>query len=353
MKKVILYIALIACAFSSCMRDDIDLSTYNTGSGVFVVCSGNFMYGNSSLSFYNPTTREVFNEVFYNANGFPLGDVAQSLYLTDSLAYIVINNSGKIYTFNPSNFIAKNKITGFTSPRYIHFINAEKAYVSDLYAKKIWIINPKTLSITGSVDVDSHESQFYRHSTEQMVQFEDKVFVSCWSFDDKILVINTKTDEWIDSIQVGLQPAKMLIDPYNQIWVYCDGSYEGSNFGYELPSLYRINASTREATKLFDFDSESFNTAMCLNPSGDTLFITSKDIFAISVLNSKMPETAFIKADTKNVSAIAIDASNGDFYLADAIDWMQNAMVYRYNRNAVAIDSFRVGINPVQIVFKK
>ena len=36
-----------------------------------------FQYGNATLSYYDPETRTVENEVFHRANAFKLGDVAQ------------------------------------------------------------------------------------------------------------------------------------------------------------------------------------------------------------------------------------------------------------------------------------
>lgn len=352
MKKTLLYIVALLFMLPSCMHDNINLNSYRTTSGVFVVCSGNFMYGNASLSFYTPSTGEVLHEIFFNANGFPLGDVAQSLSIGDSMAYVVVNNSGRIYAFDPSTFVAKGKITGLTSPRYMHFLSREKAYLSDLYAKKIWIVNPVSLQITGSIDVNNRNHDFYQHSTEQMVQYGSKVFVSCWSFDNKLLIIDSEADMLTDSVSVGIQPSKMLIDRYHQIWVYCDGGYDGSAFGHENPSLYKINAQTHISEKVFEFNNSVFGAAMCMNAAGDTLFFTARHVYALNVLSPSMPEQPFIEAGNRNISAIACDANTGDFYVADAVDWLQYGVVYRYSRNAQPIDTFRVGINPVEIVFK-
>ena len=43
-------------------------------SGLFICNEGNFQYGNATLSYYDPTTMTVENEVFYRANAMKLGD---------------------------------------------------------------------------------------------------------------------------------------------------------------------------------------------------------------------------------------------------------------------------------------
>ena len=57
---------------ASCMKweygleEDFDMSA--SGEGLFICNEGNFQYGNATLSYYDPETKTVQNEVFYRAN---------------------------------------------------------------------------------------------------------------------------------------------------------------------------------------------------------------------------------------------------------------------------------------------
>ena len=79
--RQILPAALCLSALGGCMKWDYgrteDFSA--TERGLFIVNEGMFQYGNATLSYYDPETKTVENEVFHRANAFKLGDVAQYL----------------------------------------------------------------------------------------------------------------------------------------------------------------------------------------------------------------------------------------------------------------------------------
>ena len=135
------------------------------------------------------------------------GDVAQSMVIRNGIGWIVVNNSGVIYAIDINTFKEVGRITGFTSPRYIHFLSDEKAYVTQIWDPRIYIVNPKTYQITGYVETDM---DFETGSTEQMVQYDKYVFTNCWSYQNRILVIDTETDKVCDQITVGIQPTSLV-----------------------------------------------------------------------------------------------------------------------------------------------
>jgi len=59
--------------------------------GLFIVNEGLFSQGSGSLSFYSTEFSEMENDIFYFVNERPLGDVPQSIYMHDTLGYVVVN----------------------------------------------------------------------------------------------------------------------------------------------------------------------------------------------------------------------------------------------------------------------
>ncbi len=328
----------------------------NRQSGLFVVNEGNFMYDNASLSYYMIDSMKHLNEVFHRTNGVPLGDVAQSMVIRDSLGYIVINNSGKIYVINVNTFTYAGKITGLTSPRHIHFVGPEKAYVTDLYARAITVVNPQTYTITGYIDVSNPASRFNQHSTEQMVQLRNEVFTNCWSFDNKILVIDAITDEVTDSVEVPLQPNSMVLDRFEQLWVLCDGGFEGNPAGNELPALVRIDPETREIRQTIRFPLNDHPTKLRINGSGDTLYFLNRHVYRQMVLSDGPPEQIIEgpagSSPFGGFYGLGIDPFTGEVYIGDAIDQVRRGKVYRYRSDGTAVDTFTTGINPGFFCFR-
>jgi hypothetical protein len=326
-------------------KNESDFNYYD-GNGLFIVNEGNFMYGNASLSYYDIDKKNVENEIFVRSNGIKLGDVAQSMVIHNGLGYVVVNNSGVIFTIDINTFKIIDIITGFTSPRYIHFVNDNKAYVTDLYGSKIYILNPVTKKISGSIPVQGHKS------TEQMVQSGKYVFTNCWSYDNKILVIDSENDIIADSITAGIQPNSMVIDKNNKLWALTDGGYQGNPYGHDIPSLLCINTSDFKIEKKFDFELNDSPTDLCINNSLDTLYFINKSIWKISTDAAQLPDAPIIPYKGTRYYGLAVSPKNSEIYLADAIDYVQNGKIYRYTAQYVCIDTIDAGVCPSNFCFK-
>lgn len=347
---------LYACMDDDALWETPPVPVSPSPEGVFIINEGNLMYGNASLSYYAPGEKILLNNVFFNTNGLPLGDVALSMTIRGNLGYIVVNNSGRIYVIDLETFELKGKITGLTSPRYMHFVSNEKAYVTDLYAKAIAIVNTQTYEITGSIDVNNYESEFYQHSTEQMVQVGKYVFTNCWSYDNSILVIDTDTDQWVETIEVPVQPQSMVVDANDKIWVITDGGFPGSPFGYEAPALIRIDAHERKTEKMYQFDLNDHAMSLAINKTKDTLYFINRHVYRHPVGSDDFPEifiqSPFPAGNYGGFRSLGVDPGSSEIYVGNAIDFVQRGIVYRFSPQAQPIDTLRVGITPVNFAFK-
>ncbi|WP_153638192.1 YncE family protein [Prolixibacter sp. NT017] len=358
MKQSILHISavffLLSVFLTGCMNDNAWIDAHRQGpsdqllsnAGVFIVNEGNFMSGNATLSFYDKATAQTTNNLFYSTNGLPLGDVGQSMSILDSLGYIAINNSGKIYVINTETGKYSGKITGLTSPRYIHFVSKQKAYVTDLYASAITIFNPITFQITGNIPTPGHAS------TEQMVQIGRTLYVTCWSADHTLLKIDTENDSVTGEIKVGTQPKSMVKDKNNQLWVLCDGSLGGTTSGGQA-ELQQVNPETGQIEKSFALNSDNIASDLTINAARDTLCFINNDVWQMPITASQLPAAPVLKNPGTIYYSLGVDPDNSDIYVSDAIDYLQRGLVYRLTAKGVPVDTLKTGIIPGFFCFKQ
>lgn len=350
--KSMLTIFLFSTLLGGCMKWEYGLEEIfdNKGEGLFITNEGNFQYGNASLSYYNPTTKTVENEVFYRANAMKLGDVAQSMTIHNNTGWIVVNNSHVVFAIDTQTFKETGRITNLTSPRYIHFVSDEKAYVTQLWDNRIFIVNPKRYEIIGHIVCPNMTME--SGSTEQMVQYGKYVFVNCWSYQNRILKIDTETDKVVNELTVGIQPTSLVLDCNNKLWTLTDGGYDGSPYGYEAPSLYRIDAETFTIEKQFKFSANETPSELQTNTSKDKIYWLNNDVWAMNVTDENLPAKSFLENEGTIYYGLTICPHTGDVYVADAIDYNQQGKIYRYSKEGQLIDEFYVGITPGAFCWK-
>ena len=220
----------IQCSEAEFSPDEEDFKA--NGKGVLILNEGNYNYGNSSLSYYTPNNCKVENNVFFRANQFKMGDTGQSITLFGNTAIIAMEASGTIWGIDTETFKVKAQLTvadteHMINPRFVHVVNEEKAYATDLYAPFLTVFHPKTFRYIKSISTGQTE-KFGYNSTEQMVQCGKYVYTNCWCYNDLILIIDTQRDEVVDSIHLktSMQPKSMVLDAKKRLWVVTDGGYD-------------------------------------------------------------------------------------------------------------------------------
>lgn len=348
------YFLLFIIIFASCRKEEPPVKEYQEDRGVFICNEGNFMSGNASLSFFNLKTNEIRNQVFYNANGFPLGDVCQSMKIFGNYGFVVMNNSGKIMVINTSTFKHIATISNLPSPRYVEIISDTKAYVTDYSSLSISIIDLNQFTLSGSIHIGA--------TTETICKSENSIFVSSWSYGDMIYKIDTRIDKVTDSVKVVIQPNSVVVDKNKKLWVLSDGGFNGLSYRWENAALTRINPEDMSIEAVFTFDNKDLSPSrLQISKGGDTLYYLnggwgivdpSSGVCRMLISDNTLPETALIKEDGRSFYGLGIHPSDGNIYISDAKDYVKKSWVYRYTSQANLVDSFKVDIGAGYFCFK-
>lgn len=382
MKRLhLLLLALLAAMLFACKPEPTPTPVDPTDTiqpvnlkGVFVLNEGVYQFSNASLSFYDPEADTVANNLFYKANNAPIGDVAQSLALSEGKLFIVVNSSNYIYKVDANTIkcdITKPfKLTDFYSPREMHFVAPNKAYVSDLIASGLWIVNPQDMTHCGFVETGK--------TTEKMVQVGNELYVSNWSNyympemeKNTVQVVDINNDVKVAEITVGMEPNTMVVDKNNHVWVLCEGATWQENG--EKPTIWEIDPMLKTAQCRYTFDDtvdpETGETIsysamnMRVDPTGRHFYIIVSvvDEFGSS-FDSKVrrfeletlqfSESFGISAEGETFYNMSVDPVSGELYVSRYGNPTKNGFVYRYTSDGVLLSTFEAGIFPSAMLFK-
>jgi DNA-binding beta-propeller fold protein YncE len=343
--KNVLFLITLSLVVNSCVKVN-DIPTDPTesivsGNGVFIVNEGNFKWGNGSLSYYSYDADKIYNDIFLKINGWPLGDVPNSIEIDGDKAYIVVNNSGKIEVVNRNSLEAVATINGLNSPRNISFVNSEKAYVTNMYSDSVAIISLLNNSITGYINI--------RRSSESVVISGNKAFISNWIGGKEIMVINNITDKVIDSIEVGAEPESMVIDRYNMLWILCNGGWARQNYA----ELVSVNTISDRVESRFVFPTKQASpSCLTIDGTGETLYYLDGGVRQMNISSAFLPETALISGSGANFYKIAVNPLNSDILITDAVDYIQEGKVMLYKKDGTFVSIMQAGIIPGSMCFK-
>ena len=198
--------------FNSCKPDEDPIQGPEGAyeNGFFVLNEGNFSAANASITYISDDYATVEQGIFRGVNAKALGDTAQSIFMYDDKAYIIVNGSDKIEVVN--RYTMKSIATvedDLENPRYI-VAQSGVGYVSnwgnpaDPNDDFISVIDLGSDAITGVLSVDE--------GPEKMLLVGDRLYVAlkgAWNTNNKILVIDTKTNLVVSEIEVGDNPNSM------------------------------------------------------------------------------------------------------------------------------------------------
>jgi hypothetical protein len=317
------------------------------------VNEGAFGSGNGDISVINPNDNTIINDVFYNVNGYPLGDIAQSVFIRNNKAYIVVNVSQKIEVVSLPGFNRITTISGLGSPRYMISHN-NKGYVSDWSGNNIRIIDLSTNNVTGSYTTGN--------GPEQMEITNNRLFVvnsGGYDIDSTVTVINLLTGQNDTVLNVGINPNSIKTDAEGKIWILCGGTtgpdYIGGTSDDKGGSLWRINPANYSVEAVFAMNQFEHPFKMQLSGDGRRIyFLNGIDGYNGSVFSMNITDTTLplIPVVSRNFYGLGIHPSTGRIYGGVSPSVTQSGYVLIFSREGIQTDSLLAGIGPGNFGFK-
>ncbi len=335
-------IILIAAVFlQSCSDDEVKVPTYENG--VFVVNEGNFGPGNGTISFYDPVSGEVVFDLFGKANkGKALGDVVQSMYVEDEVAYIVVNNDKKIEVVDATTFQSIKTIGNLQLPRYFTTAGG-KGYFTE------WVnfSDPGRVSVLNLTTYEVEETITTDYGAENLIASNGKLYVSN-NFSSTVTIIDISTASIIETIEVGSAPGQLVVDSDGDVWVICGGGSDTDWNPLNNGVLVEIDADDDAVKNTVELQ---MNVPVKLVNNSDVLyFIKGNSIYQYTIADDTFDILHTITTSS-GLYGIGYNEDENLIYASDANGFLGAGTVYRMQTDGTEINNFSSGIGPNSFYF--
>lgn len=357
-KKLLLVLAFFSTlAIQSC-DDDGPAPVQSAGEGFFVVNEGGYPNDNTSISFYDRNKGEMINDVYSAVNGKKLGVQAQSLYVFEGKAYILVQGSQKVEVINADDYKSIASITtGIESPRYFLPVSSTKAYVSDWgedgLTGTVKVIDLTTNTVTKTIATGQ--------GANKMLKVGNTVYVANnggFGKDNTVKIIDTTTDEISSSITVGDNPNSIVQDAAGNIWIASSGAvaynedWSVDEANSTKGSISKIASDNTETLRL-EVDAIIYGgiSNLSISPDGETLYYTfDGGVYSMPASSTALPTTPLVM---KDYYGFAVDPQNGNLVGTVAPNFSSAGTVEIRGADGNLLDTYTVGIAPNSITFKQ
>jgi YVTN family beta-propeller protein len=331
--------------FSSCVEDILEpLGDYEDG--FFILNEGHYGAGNASITFISNDYITIEQNVYSTVNSEALGDTAQSVFMKNDKAYIVMNGSNKIEVVNRYTMEKIATIDGasISNPRYFVTIGTT-GYVSnwgsavDPLDDFITVIDLNTNTVTGTIPVGE--------GPEDMLIDNNKLYVNLqggWGQNNKVVVIDITSNSVLTSISVGYVPNSITKDNNGDIWVLCGGkpNWTGNETPGELIQIRNDEVFLRD-----DFNSSEHPEHLTIDANKLYYNLNGK-IFSQTVSAFSIA----IEAVGLEGYYYGIKANGGKLYTLNAGDFVSEGILKVFDLSSNSeLQSITTGIIPNGVTF--
>lgn len=351
---LIVLVGLLLLGVVSCNKKDCDCVPPPTEREPYVltVCEGSLGNGNSSLSAFPASyDGDVREDIYREINGQSLGDIFQSMTLIGDRYFLCINNSDRIIVLN-KNTLKREGVIIVSKPRYILPISNDRAYVSTLFSKKIYIINPGSLQVLDSVTLP-------HNNPEGMLLQDGSAYVCAWDTASQVIYkLNTATNQVAQTIPIaGRAPQEVVVDKQGMLWVLSGNVSSGKTAAFT-----RINPANGQTVASYTFPAGADPIRPVFNAAKDTLYFLEVNynggtqyngVFRMPITATSLPVTPFVAAQQYQYFwALGIDPKTNLIYIGDPKGFIQRGSVLVYNPAGEKQREVKVGVGPGHFYFE-
>jgi YVTN family beta-propeller protein len=347
MKQIKLNYILVALAFvtvlASCHKDKTnptpDTPTAERA-GIYILNQGGAGKGNSTLTYYNYSTKALTPDIFSLTNSSPLGDTGNDMGIYGSKLYLIVNISNTIFITNKTNSKVIKQIT-LDEPRSVVFYKAN-AFVTS-YNGTVSVIDTATMAITKTITVGPNP--------EQMAIANGKLYVAnSGGFDPTpattVSVIDLVTLTELKKVTVIANPTSVIADASGNIYVLSFGDFNKIQAGMTI-----IDSKT-DVVKSNPVVSLGYNIP--IYAQGDFVYYATSDN-KIAVYNGKTQTLTAANYITDGTAidmpfSISGDPLTGEIFVGSAPSYKANGSLTAFDKTGKKEYVITTGIIPGKIV---
>ncbi len=348
MKKLIVLVSCFILLTIACKKEDPDpvyIPSGNSGDPIVLIANeGTFGSGYGTVSRLNLSSGVIENELFYNINGYPVGNVVQSVQVYNDKAFVMVNNSEKIEVVDYPEFTSVHTIENLGRTRYM-VIHAGKGFVSDWNVDGVRVIDLDSYDITGIVPTGS--------GAEGMIVHNGLLYVANSggdAADNRITVIDPVTESVLDQIEVGGNPNSLVVDADGNLQVLCFGIWDWMNpENDEAGALVEIDPAINEVISIRNFSSsEDHPTDLTIDHTGQNMYyILNGNIYKVETGAEDLPDEPLVSG---NFYGLGYHSAAQTLIATDALDFSNNGNVYLFDENGNQETVFEAGVAPGSIL---
>lgn len=327
-------------------------------SGVYVANAGGFGNGNSSVTIYDPTTKQTQN---VPSSGAGFSSYIQSLQVTADQFYLLFGETNRVGVFEMESTEQVGQISTVRNPRYMATIENTGYVTGQEYgpdaSPKLYQADLSTHELLDSVEVGG--------TPEGVAVRNTRVYVALGGQDGSVAIVDPSTMTVQQKLPVDCDaPRSLALDQQDELLVFCAGSTI-YNENFEVVdrtdgAIRVVDVSTNEITTKIPLDtmltSASQGQRVSYVSETDEAFAVLADQTVLRFDASTNQIADEFSASGDPIGAIAYDVGTQRVYLgrtAPSNRFSANGTVTIHNRNGAQTGSFEAGVAPTYIDFRQ